>query len=222
MHINYCIERKLTSFVCIKHIMPQDRYFSYKRSQIEKFVKNEFKKKFHSAAKISIRKRQKFITEITKKVSKRFGKDILFLINFSKQGFCAVISPVHTESTDKGNLKQSFSLPQVYYTTHCVERFSERINTQENCIFQLDALLNEAVLSFGENEGYLTCSEGVFAYELENERMILKTFINSQLLSDDQIKQFYGSSMISMLPLEYTTEKISGADFIIENEKLIT
>ena len=202
--------------------MPQDRYFSFKKSQIEKFVKTEFNKKFRSAAKISIRKRQKFIAEITKKVSKRFGKDILFLINFSKQGFCAVISPVHTESTDKGNLKQSFSLSQVYYTAHCVDRFSERANTQENCIFQLDALLSEAVLSFGENEGYLTCSEGIFAYELEKERMIVKTFINSDLLSDDQIIQFYGSSMITMLPLEYTTENISGVDFIIENEKLLS
>ena len=201
--------------------MPQDRYFSYRKSQIEKFVKNEFKKKFRSTAKISIRKRQKFIAEMKKKVSKRFGKDILFLINFSKQGFCAVISPVHTESTDKGNLKQSFSLPQVYYTSHCVDRFSERVNTRENCIFHLDALLSEAVLSFGENDGYLICSEGIFAYELESEKMIVKTFINSELLSDDQIKKFYGSSMISMLPIEYTTENISGADFIIENEKLL-
>jgi len=207
--------------VCLKHNMPQDRYFSYKKSQIENFVKAEYKKKFRSGAKISIRKRQRFIAEMTKKVSKRFGKDILFLINFSRQGFCAVVSPVHTESTDKGNLKQSFSLPQVYYTTHCVDRFSERVNTQENCIFQLDTLLNEAVLSFGENEGYLTCSAGVFAYELENERLIVKTFINSELLSDDQIKQFYGSSMISMLPLEYTAENISGADFIIEDEELL-
>jgi len=201
--------------------MPQDRYFSYKKSQIEKFLKTEFNKKFHSAAKISIRKRQKFIAVMTKKVSKRFGKDILFLINFSKQGFCAVVSPVHTESTDKGNLNQSFSLPQVYYTTHCVDRFSERLNRQDNCILQLDGHLSEAILSFGENEGYLTCSEGIFAYELDNERMIVKTFINSEILSDDQIKQFYGSSMISMLPLEYTTENISGADFIIENEELL-
>ena len=200
--------------------MPQDRYFSYKKSQIKKFVKNEFKKKFSSAAKISIRKRQKFIAEMKKKVSKRFGNDILFLINFSKQGFCAVVSPVHTESTDKGNLKESFSLSQVYYTTNCVDRFSECANVQENCIFKLDTFLSEAVLSFGENEGYLTCSEGIFSYELENGKMIVKTFINSELLSDDQIKQFYGSSMISMLPIEYTTENISGADFIIENEEL--
>ena len=62
--------------------MPQDRYFSYKKSQIENFLKSEFKKKFRSSAKISIRKRQKFITEMTQKVSKRFGKDILFLIDF--------------------------------------------------------------------------------------------------------------------------------------------
>ena len=201
--------------------MPQNRYFNYKKSQIENFLRLEFKKKFSSAGKISIRKRKKFIDAMTKKVSKQFGKDVLFLINFSKQGFCAVVSPVHSVSTDKGKLKQSFSTPQVFYTSHCVDRFVERMKTQENCIIQLDAFLSEAILSFGENEGYLTCSDGVFAYELENDRLVIKTFINFDLLRDDQIKQFYGSSMIAMLPLEYTTENISGADFIIEDEKML-
>jgi len=201
--------------------MPQNRYFNYKKSQIENFLRLEFKKKFSSVGKISIRKRKKFIDAMTKKVSKQFGKDVLFLINFSKQGFCAVVSPVHSVSTDKGKLKQSFSTPRVFYTSHCVDRFVERIKTHENCIIQLDAFLSEAILSFGENEGYLTCSDGVFAYELENDRLVIKTFINFDLLSDDQVKQFYGSSMISMLPLEYTTENISGADFIIEDEKML-
>ena len=201
--------------------MPQNRYFNYKKSQIENFLRLEFKKKFSSAGKISIRKRKKFIDAMTKKVSKKFGKDVLFLINFSKQGFCAVVSPVHSVSTDKGKLKQSFSTPQVFYTSHCIDRFIERMKTHENCIIQLDAFLSEAILSFGENEGYLTCSDGVFAYELENDRLVIKTFINFDLLSDDQVKQFYGSSMISMLPLEYTTENISGADFIIEDEKML-
>ena len=201
--------------------MPQNRYFNYKKSQIENFLRLEFKKKFSSAGKISIRKRKKFIDAMTKKVSKQFGKDVLFLINFSKQGFCAVVSPIHSVSTDKGKLKQSFSTPQVFYTSHCVDRFVERMKTQENCIIQLDAFLSEAILSFGENEGYLTCSDGVFAYELEKNRLVIKTFINFDLLSDDQVKQFYGSSMISMLPLEYTTENISGADFIIEDEKML-
>ena len=201
--------------------MPQNRYFDYKKSQIESFLRLEFKKKFSSAGKISIRKRKKFIDAVTKKVSRQFGKDVLFLINFSKQGFCAVVSPVHSVSTDKGKLKQSFSTPQVFYTSHCVDRFVERMKTHENCIIQLDAFLSEAILSFGENDGYLTCSDGVFAYELEKDRLVIKTFINFDLLSDDQVKQFYGSSMISMLPLEYTTENISGADFIIEDEKML-
>ena len=200
--------------------MPQDRYFSYKKSQIENFLRLEFKKKFRSAGKISVRKRKKFIDTMTKKVSKQFGKDILFLINFSKQGFCAVVSPVHSVSTDKGKLKQSFSTPQIFYTSHCVDRFIERMKCHENSIIQLDAFLSEAILSFGENEGYLTCSDGVFAYELESDRLVVKTFLNFDLLSDDQVKQFYGSGMISMLPLEYTTENISGADFIIEDEKM--
>ena len=201
--------------------MPKNRYFNYKKSQIENFLRLEFKKKFSSAGKISIRKRKKFVDAMTKKVSKQFGKDVLFLINFSKQGFCAVVSPVHSVSTDKGKLKQSFSTPQVFYTSHCIDRFVERMKTHENCIIQLDAFLSEAILSFGENEGYLTCSDGVFAYELENDRLVIKTFINFDLLSDDQVKQFYGSSMISMLPLEYTTENISCADFIIEDEKML-
>jgi len=205
----------------MQHTMPQNRYFNYKKSQIENFLRLEFKKKFSSAGKISIRKRKKFIDAMTKKVSKQFGKDVLFLINFSKQGFCAVVSPVHSVSTDKGKLKQSFSTPQVFYTSHCVDRFVERMKTHENSIIQLDAFLGEAILSFGENEGYLTCSDGIFAYELENDRLVIKTFINFDLLSDDQVKQFYGSSMISMLPLEYTTENISGADFIVEDEKIL-
>ena len=201
--------------------MPQDRYFSYKKFQIENFLKSEFKKKFRSSAKFSIRKRQKFIAEMTQKVSKRFGKDILFLIDFSKGGFSAVMSPVHTESTDKGKLNQSFSHPQVLYTTHCIDRFSERMNTNDNCIIQLDVYLNEAILSFGENEGFLACSEGVFSYEFDNSRLVIKTFLNFELLNDDQVKQFYGSSMISMLPAEYTAENISSADFIIQDEQTL-
>ena len=195
-----------------------DRYFNYKKSQIENLLKIEFQKKFRSNAKISIRKRKKFIDEMTKKVAKRFGKDVLFLVDFSKKNLCAVISPVKSESTDKGKLAQSFSLPQVFYTTHCVNRFSERMKINDNCIIQLDAFLNEAILSFGENEGYLTCSDGVFAYELERERLVIKTYLNFELLNDYQIKQFYGPGMISMLPLEYTADHISGSDFIIENE----
>ena len=67
--------------------MAKDRYFNYKKSQIENLLKMEFLKKFRSKAKISIRKRKKFIDEMTNKVTKRFGKDILFLIDFSRQGF---------------------------------------------------------------------------------------------------------------------------------------
>ena len=88
-----------------------------------------------------------------------------------------------------------------------------------NCIIQLDTFLNESILSFGENEGFLTCSDGVFAYEFENERVIIKTYLNFDMLSDDQIKKFYGSGMISMLPLEYTADHLSDSDFIIEDEQ---
>ena len=198
--------------------MGNDRHFSFKKAQIENFLKTEFKKKFKSNAKISLRKRHKFIDEVTCKIAKRFGKNVLVLIDFSKNGFCSVVSPVETESTEKGKLIKSFSHPQVFYTSHCVDRFSERMNARENCVIKLDAFFIEALSSYGENDGFLACGEGIFAYDLIEGRLIVKTYINLDLLSDDQIKQFYGSGMISMLPKEYATKDIFGADFILADE----
>jgi hypothetical protein len=195
-----------------------DRHFSFKKVQIENFLKSEFKKKFKTNGKISLRKRQKFIDEVTRKIAKRFGKDVLVLIDFSRNGFCSVVSPANIESTDKGKLVKSFSHPHVLYTSHCVERFSERMKSQENCVIKLDAFFNEALSSYGENEGFLTCPDGVFAFDLVEDRLIVKTYINFDLLSDDQIKKFYGSSMISMLPKEYATKDMSGTDFILADE----
>ena len=198
--------------------MGNDRHFSFKKAQIENFLKAEFKKKFKNIGKISLRKRQKFIGEVTRKIAKRFGKDVLVLIDFSRNGFCSVVSPAETESTDKGKLIKSFSHPQVFYTSHCVDRFSERMNARENCVIKLDAFFIEALSSYGENVGFLACGEGIFAYDLIEGRLIVKTYINLDLLSDDQIKQFYGSGMISMLPKEYATKDIFGADFILADE----
>ena len=198
--------------------MGDDRHFSFKKAQIENFLKTEFKKKFKSNAKISLRKRHKFIDEVTCKIAKRFGKNALVLIDFSKNGFCSVVSPVETESTEKGKLIKSFSHPQVFYTSHCVDRFSERTQAQENCVIKLDAFFGKALSSYGENDGFLACPDGIFAYDLIEDRLIIKTYINLDLLSDDQIKQFYGSGMISMLPREYATKDIFGADFILADE----
>ena len=199
-------------------MMSDERHFAFKKVQIENFLKEEFKKKFKSNGKISLRKRQKFISEVTRKVAKRFGKDVLFLIDFSKNGFCTVVSPAHTESTDKGKLIKSFSHPQVFYTTHCLDRFSERTKSDENCVITLDAFFNEALSTYGENDGFLTCRDGVFAYDLIESRLIVKTYINFDLLSDDQIKQFYGYGMISIISKEYSTEDVLGADFVLADE----
>ena len=199
--------------------MGEDKHFIFKKAQIENFLKAEFKKKFKSSGKISLRKRQKFIADVTSKIAKRFGKDVLVMIDFSRNGFCSVVSPAKTESTDKGKLVKSFSHPQVFYTSHCVDRFSERMNSQENCIIKLDAFFNEALSTYGENAGFLTCPDGVFAYDIIEDRLIVKTYLNFDLLSDGQIKQFYGSGMISMLPKEYTTKDISSADFILADEQ---
>jgi hypothetical protein len=198
--------------------MTDRRQFGFKKAQIEIFLKEEFKKKFKNTGKISLRKRQKFIGEVTRKIAKRFGKEVLVLIDFSKNGFCTVVSPTLTESTEKGRLVKSFSHPQVFYTSHCVDRFSQRTQSNENCVIILDAFFNVALSTYGENDGFLTCPDGIFAYELIDSRVVVKTYINFDLLSDEQIKQFYGLGMISMLPKEYTTEDVSGADFVLADE----
>jgi hypothetical protein len=199
-------------------MMSDERHFAFKKVQIENFLKKEFKKKFKSNVKISLRKRQKFISEVTRKVAKQFGKEVLVLIDFSKNGFCTLVSPAQAESSDKGKLIKSFSHPQVFYTTHCLDRFSERTKSDENCVIMLDAFFNEALSTFGENDGFLTCRDGVFAYDLIEPRLIVKTYINFDLLSDNQIKQFYGYGMVSIIPKEYATEDVLGADFVLADE----
>ncbi len=198
--------------------MKKNRDFEFKKAQIETYVKAEYAKRFRRTARISIRKRQKFMDEMTRKIGKKFGKDVLCLVDFNKGGFVTLISPSHTESTDLGKLYNSFTHQQVYYTTHCVERFSQRTENEENCIIKLDAYMEDALLTFGENEGHLTCPAGVFAYDVDGGRLIVKTYINFDLLSEEQLLKFYGPGTVTTLPEEYLTEDESQADFMLFDE----
>jgi len=198
--------------------MSKDREFEFKKVQIENYLKAAFQKKFGRNSRISIRKRQKFMDEMTRKVSKKFGKDVLCLVDFTRQGFVTLVSPARKISTEKGKLTQSFTHPQVFYTSHCIDRFSQRTQTEDNCVMCLDTYMNDALLSYGEHEGSLTCPTGVFAYEMENERLIVKTFVNFELLSAAQIKKFYGPGMISTFPEEFLTDEVAASDFIIGDE----
>ena len=158
------------------------------------------------------------MNDMTRKVSKKFGKDVLCLVDFSKGGFVTLVSPALTESTDLGRLYNSFAHQQIVYTSHCLERFSERANSDENCIIMMDSYMSEALLTYGENEGYLTCPAGVFAYEINNGRMIVKTYINFHLLSEAQINKFYGSGTATMLPEEFVAEDGRQTDFMLCDE----
>jgi hypothetical protein len=78
--------------------------------------------------------------------------------------------------------------------------------------------MEDALLTYGENLGYLTCSSGVFAYEIMEGRLIVKTYINFDLLSEEQIDKFYGSGTATVLPKEYVTEDHGQADFRLVDE----
>ena len=198
--------------------MKNSKDFDHKKAEIEHYVKAEYTKKFRKNARISIRKRQRFMEDMTHKISKKFGKDVLCLVDFAKGGFITLVSPSHIVSTDLGRLYNSFTHPQISYTSHCLERFSERADSDENCIIMMDAYMNDALLTYGENEGHLTCPAGVFAYDLDGERMIIKTYINFNLLSEDQINKFYGSGTATLLSEEFLAEDENQADFMLFEE----
>ena len=198
--------------------MAQDRHFAFKKAQVEGFVKKEFQRYFGKGGRISIRKRQRFMERITQKVGKKFGKDVMCLIDFTKQGFVSLVSPAHTESTDKGKLFNSFTHPQVTYTSHCVERFSERTQTMDNCIINLDSYLNEALLTYGLHEGYLVSSQGLFAYVIEADRLVIKTYLNFELLSDDQIRKYYTHDMAAFLTPDMISEEVDASDIVLMDE----
>jgi hypothetical protein len=200
--------------------MKKNSRFEYKKSLINIFVKSEYEKKFRRNSRISIRKRQKFIDDMTRKVSKKFGKDVMCLIDFAKGGFVTLVSPANTESTDLGKLYKSFSHPHIFYTSHCLNRFSERADSDDNCIIIMDSYVNEALLTYGENSGYLTCPTGVFIYDIIDDRMIVKTYINFNLLSEDQIKKFYGSGTATVISKEYVTKNYEQSDFKLFDENI--
>ena len=198
--------------------MTQDRHFAFKKAQVEGFVKKEFQRYFGKGGRISIRKRQRFMERITQKVGKKFGKDVMCLIDFTKQGFVSLVSPAHTESTDKGKLFNSFTHPQVTYTSHCVERFSQRTQTNDNCIITLDSYLDEALLTYGLHEGYLVSSQGLFAYMIEADRLVIKTYLNFELLSDDQIRKYYTNDMAAFLTPDMISEDVDTSDIVLMDE----
>ena len=195
-----------------------NKQFEFRKAQIERYVKAEYDKKFRKTARISIRKRHKFMNGMARKVSKKFGKDVLCLIDFSRGGFFSLISPSHTKSTDLGRLFDSFTHTQVAYTSHCLERFSKRTDSNENCIIKMDSYMTDALLTYGENLGHLTCSSGVFAYEVIEGRLIIKTYINFDLLSEEQIDRFYGSGTATVLLKECITDDHGQTDFKLAEE----
>ena len=195
-----------------------NKQFDFRKAQIERYVKAEYDKKFRKTARISIRKRHKFMNGMAQKVSKKFGKDVLCLIDFSRGGFFSLISPSHTKSTDLGRLFDSFTHTQVAYTSHCLERFSKRTDSNENCIIKMDSYITDALLTYGENLGHLTCSSGVFAYEVIEGRLIVKTYINFDLLSEEQIDRFYGSGTATVLLKECITDDHGQTDFKLAEE----
>ena len=195
-----------------------NKQFEFRKAQIERYVKAEYDKKFRKTARISIRKRHKFMNDMSRKVSKKFGKDVLCLIDFSRGGFFSLISPSHTKSTDLGRLFDSFTHTQVAYTSHCLERFSKRTDSNENCIIKMDSYITDALLTYGENLGHLTCSSGVFAYEVIEGRLIVKTYINFDLLSEEQIDRFYGSGTATVLLKECITDDHGQTDFKLAEE----
>jgi len=199
--------------------MTQNREFSYKKFEIEQFLKKEFQKQFGNSGRISIRKRQKYMSRVTQKVAKKFGKDVLCLVDFNRRGFVTLVSPSNSESTDKGKLYSSFTHPQVGYTTHCIDRFSERTGTTDNCIITLDSYLEEALLTFGHHEGSLVCSAGMFAYDMDDGRLIIKTFVAAEMLSDQQVRDFYGHDVLSkLISGEYVADDYDESDIVLVDE----
>ena len=195
-----------------------EQEFEFKKTQVEKFLDAEFDKWFPNEAKISIRQRQKFIEHCKNSVKNQFGSDILCILKFTKQGFVHFVLPPKIKSTEKGRVFQSFSFPHIFYTTHCIDRFNKRMEIEENGIIVLDSLLNEAMVTYGDHPGYLVCSEGIFAFEEEKERWIIKTFIGYDLLKDDQKKRFFSLDGVSFLPEDMISKQGFNSDFIISDE----
>jgi hypothetical protein len=73
-------------------------------------------------------------------------------------------------------------------------------------------------LTYGLHEGYLVCSQGLFAYVIEDDRLVIKTYINFELLSDDQIRKYYTHDMATFLTPDMISEDTHASDVILMDE----
>lgn len=73
-------------------------------------------------------------------------------------------------------------------------------------------------MTYGLHEGYLVCSQGLFAYVIEDDRLIIKTYLNFELLSDDQIRKYYTHDMAAFLTPDMISEEVDDSDIILMDE----
>jgi hypothetical protein len=199
--------------------MHSDTGFALKKAQVENYLRDALRKNFPKSGKrVSLRQRRRFIERITQEVGVRFGKDVLCLIDFDKGEWVTVVSPAHSYPTDKGRIHQSFAHPQVFYTSHCLERFSQRTGNDTNRIYVLDAFLSDALLSYGMDKKHLIGPAGIFAYEMDDDKLIVKTFVSYELLSDEQIRQFYRPEVTSLFAEGMVSDDPMDSDFILSDE----
>ena len=99
--------------------MPQNRYFNYKKSQIENFLRLEFKKKFSSSGKISNLKGTKFdylyLKKIGSRVLKEGGIDNYFIISKPKNTLKEIVK-VYSPKTKMGMILSSNQPGIQFYT----------------------------------------------------------------------------------------------------------
>jgi hypothetical protein len=199
--------------------MREDRDFNLKKAQAEDFFRSALKKSFPRPGKrVSLRRRRRFIEKVTREIGARFGKELTCLIDFENGEWTSVIAPARVCSTDKGRIYQSFAHERVFYTSHCVERFSERTGADTNCIIALDGYLAEALSTYGADKEYLIGPAGVFAYDTDADKLIVKTFINYELLSDEQIRRFYRPDVVALFAGGMVADDPSHSDFVLMDE----
>jgi len=64
-----------------------NKQFEFRKAQIERYVKAEYEKKFRKNARISVRKRQKFMGDMARKVSKNLERMFYALLILQKEVF---------------------------------------------------------------------------------------------------------------------------------------
>jgi hypothetical protein len=193
--------------VCLEKHMYATMKFMVREAS-EKVLGKDFNK-----YKVGVKKQLKIHDETLKQLRMRYGPLVnIKIMSLKKWGWATNLNYIF--KTDRGRLYGTFLYEDFFITSHCIERWEERMNHDhykyfrqffKKCFYtdatNLDTLLfsieltHQIGLKMEEpNFRYLSINQGCIVLEILNGICVAKTFLTTDMVQNEKFIVWYANS----------------------------